>query len=99
MVSRVTNIEAQTYKNKVSITALDKAVQERLNDKSHIIVEGGKDNLKNWSEHPFNCDPDFQEEFRYIISDEEVVEADYYLSPGFYEDTYLSMELAFPKRG
>ena len=31
-VSRVTNLEAQTDETKAKITALDKAIQERLND-------------------------------------------------------------------
>ena len=39
-VSRVTNLEAQDNENKERITALDKAIQERLKEKSHVIVEG-----------------------------------------------------------
>ena len=98
-VSRVTNLEAQIYEKKEGITTLDKAIQERLNDKSHVISEGGKGESKNWSEHPFNCNPDIQEEFSHVISNEEVAEADDDFSPDVYDDTYLSMELAFPKRG
>ena len=48
-VSRVTNLEAQDNENKERITALDKAIQERLKDKSHVIVEGGKGKQKDWS--------------------------------------------------
>ena len=59
-VYRVSNIEAQTDENKTSITALDKTIQELLNDKSHVIVEGDKGKPKDWSEHPFDRDPDFQ---------------------------------------
>ena len=43
----VTNIEAQTDENKAKITALDKAIQERLNDKAHVIVEGNKGEPKD----------------------------------------------------
>ena len=60
-VSRVANIEAQTDENKFSITALDKAIQERLNDKEHVIVEGNKGKSKDWSDHTFDFNPDFQE--------------------------------------
>ena len=56
-VSRVTNIEDQTDYNKARIAALDKSIQERLNDKGHVIVEGGKSKLKYCCEHPFDCDP------------------------------------------
>ena len=75
-VSRVTNIEAQTDENKARITALDKAIQERHNDKSHVIVEGGKGDPKDWREHTFDRKPDVQEEFSHVVSNEEVTEAD-----------------------
>ena len=39
-VSRVANNKAQTDKNKSKVTSLDKAVQERPNNKSHVIFEG-----------------------------------------------------------
>ena len=32
---------------------------------------------KDWSEHPFDRDPDFQEELIHILSNEDVAEADY----------------------
>ena len=60
-VSRVTNIEAQTDENKARMTALDKEITESLNDKYHVIVEGGKGEPKDCSEHPFYRDPDFRE--------------------------------------
>ena len=62
-VSKVTNIEDQNDEKKEGITPFDKATQERLNKKVHVIVEGGKDEPKDWSEHPFDCDPNFQEGF------------------------------------
>ena len=60
-VSRVTNIEDQTDKNNTRIAALDKVIQERINDKDRVIVEGGKGEPKYCSEHTFYRDPDFQE--------------------------------------
>ena len=47
-------------------------IQERLNEKPHVIVEWDKDEPKNWSEHPYDLDPDFQEEFDHIVSNKEV---------------------------
>ena len=98
-VSRVTNFEAQIDRNKASITTLDKAIQERLNNKFHFIVEGGKGNQKSCSKHHFDRDPDFQEEFSHIVSTEEFAEDDNDFSADVYDNNYLSMELAHPKRG
>ena len=75
-VSRVTNLESQIDDNKARITALDKAIQERLNDESTIIFEGGKGMPKDWNEHPFDSNPDFQEVFSHAVSNEEISEAD-----------------------
>ena len=67
-ISRVTNIEAQTDENKAKIAAFDKAIQERLNNNSQVIVEGGKGDPMDWSKHPFDRDPEFQEELDHIVS-------------------------------
>ena len=98
-VSRVTNIEAQTNENEARTTTLDKAIKEWLNDEAHVIVEGGKGEPKDWSEHTFDRDPGFQEEFIHSVSNEEVTEAEDDFFPDVYNDTYLSMELVLPKRG
>ena len=74
-VSRVTNLKAQTDENKARITALDKAIQERLNDEAHVIVEGGKGKPKDWSEYLFERDPYFHEKFSHVVFNEEVAEA------------------------
>ena len=60
-VSRVTNLEAQTNKNKARITMLDKTIQERLNYKACVVVEGGKGEPNDWSEQPFERYLDFKE--------------------------------------
>ena len=73
-ISRVTNLEAQTYKNKSRIVVFDKAIQKCLNNKAQVIVEGGKGKLEDWSEHQFDRDPDFQEDFSHIVSNEEVAD-------------------------
>ena len=78
---------------------MDKANQERLNEKACVIGEGGKGDPKGWSEHPFSRDPGFQEEFIHSVSNEEVTEAEDDFFPDVYNDTYLSMELVLPKRG
>ena len=74
--SRVTNLEAQTDKNKARITALDKAIQKCLIDKAHIIIEEVKGDPKDWSEQHFDRYPDFQEEFSHVVSNDKVAEAD-----------------------
>ena len=49
---------------------MDKAIHKCVTDKAHVIVEGDKGDTKDWSEHPFDIDPDFQEEFSHVISNE-----------------------------
>ena len=83
----VTNLEAQTEEFKAGITALYKAIQERFNEKSHVIIEGGKGTMNYWSKHPSDCNPYFQEEFSHVVSNEEVVESDNDFSPDIYDDT------------
>ena len=76
-----------------------KAIKELLNDEYHVIVEGSKGKPKDWSEYPFDSDPYFQEEFSHVVSNKELSDADNNFSPDVYDDTYLSIELALPKRG
>ena len=90
-VSRVTNLEAQTDNKKARITTLDKAIQERLNEEDRVIVEGGKGEPKDWSEHSFDRGPDYQEKFSHIVSNEEVAESDDDLLPDLYDKTYPSI--------
>ena len=97
-VSWVTNIESQTNENKARIAALDKAIQEFLNDEAHIIVEGGMGEPKDWSGYPFDSKTDFQEKLSHVVSNEYVTEANNYFYSDVYDDTYLRMEFALPKR-
>ena len=77
---------------------MDKEIQERLNIEAHVIVERGKGKPKDWSEHPLDWDPDFQEEFSHVLSNDEFAEVEYDFSPDVYDDTYLRMELSLPNR-
>ena len=63
------------------------------------FLRGGKGDQKNWNEHPFDRKPDFQEEFSHAVSNEEVTESYNGFLTNVYAKTYLSMELALPKRG
>ena len=83
---------------KARITASDNAIQERLNEKDHVIVEGGKVEPKDWSEHPFNRYPNFQEELSHVLSNDEFAEAENDFLPDVYDETYLRMDLALPNR-
>ena len=75
------------------MTAFDDAVKEYLWDYNHVLNDGGKTELYNWSTCPFEDDPDFQEEFDEAVSNPEVKEADELFTPHTY-DQYLQMELA-----
>ena len=50
----------------------------------------------DWTDHPFEEDKEFTEEFREVISNNELKEADETFTPNVY-DTYLHMELAIPQ--
>ena len=75
------------------MTAFDDAVKEYLQDYNHVLNDGGKSEPYDWSTHPFEDDPDFQEEFEDAVSNPEVKEAHELFTPDTY-DQYLQMELA-----
>ena len=58
-----------------------------------IVTEGANPNTASWAEI-FGDDPDFEEEFKRIISDKDLTEADDSFTPDSYGG-YLQMELAF----
>ena len=66
---------------------MDKAIQERFNDEVHLIVKGGKGKPKDWSEQPFDRDPNFQKEFSHVLSNDEFSEDDNDFYPDVYDDT------------
>ena len=78
------------------MTAFDVTVKEYLGDYNHVLNNGGKSEPYDWSTHPFEDDPDFQEEFEDTVSNPEVNEADELFTPDTY-DQYLQMELALPQ--
>ena len=96
-VSRVTNLEMQVDSTKSRLQEFDTAIIDRLNDEAHIIVEGGKSQPYDWSDHPFDEDTDFVEEFHSVVSNNEIKEADEEFTPDTYDDWYLNMELAVPR--
>ena len=95
-VQRITNLELQEETNKRQMTTFDDAVKEYLRDYNHVLNDGGKSEPYNWSTHPFEDDPDFQEEFDNAVNNPEAKEADELFPPDTY-DQYLQMELALPQ--
>ena len=95
-VQRVTSLEMQQVHMKERAQAFDEAVIAKIKDSDYVILEGGKTQPHDWTDHPFEDDPDFTEEFHGVISDNEVKEADETFTPDVY-DTYLNMELAIPQ--
>ena len=77
--------------------AFDEAIKAKVNDSDHTILEGGKTQPYDWTDHPFEEDPDFTEEFHEVISNNELKEADETFTPNVY-DTCLNMELAIPQQ-
>ena len=95
-VQRVTSLEMQPDHMKERAQAFDEAIKARIKDSDHTILEGGKTQPYDWTDHPFEEDPDFTEEFLEVISNNELKEADETFTPNVY-NTYLSMELAIPQ--
>ena len=95
-VQRVTSLEMQQGHMKERTLAFDEATRDKIKDSDHIILEGGKTQPPDWTDHPLEDDPDFTEEFHVVISHNEVKEADETFTPDVY-DTYLNMELAIPQ--
>ena len=76
--------------------AFDEAIKAKIKDCNHTILEGRKTQLYDWTDHPFEEDPVFIEEFHDVISNNELKDADETFTPDIY-DVYLNMELAMPQ--
>ena len=97
MVQRVTNLEMQEDVNKSRAQVFDQAIHERINNSAHYIIDGGKNEPKDWVTHLLDTDDDFQDEFINVISHPEVKEADESFTLEVMGDTYVNMELALPQ--
>ena len=95
-VPQVTSLEMQQGHMKERTLAFDEAIRDKIKDRDHIILEGGKTQPHDWTDHLFEDDPDFTEEFHGVISHSEMKEVDETFTPDVY-DTYLNMELAIPQ--
>ena len=71
-------------------------MKAKFKDSKHTILEGSKTQPYDWNDHPFEEDPDFAEEVREVISNNELKKADDAFTPDIY-DMYLNMELAIPQ--
>ena len=97
MVSWVTNLETQVDSTKSRLQEFDTAITDRLNDEAHIIIEEGKSQPYDWSDHPFEKHSDFVDEFHLVVPNDEIKEADNEFTPDTYDDRYLNIELAVPR--
>ena len=97
MVSRVMNLETQVDSTKSCQQEFDTAITDRLNDEAHIIIEGGKSQPYDWSDHPFDEDLDFVDKFHSVVSNDKIKEANEEFTPDTSNDQYLNMELAVPR--
>ena len=74
-VSRLTLLEAHVENTKVQLQAFDAAMKEQMNDPANVINEGGKNHPWDWTDHPYEDDPDYQAEFNDIVSNGKAKEA------------------------
>ena len=96
-ISQVTNLEMKIESTKSCLQEFDIALTDRLNDEAHIIIEGGKSQPYDWSNHIFDEDIDFVEEFHSVVSNSGIKEVDEQFTPDTYDDRYLNMEFAVPR--
>ena len=93
-VQRVTSLKMQLDHMKERTQAFGEAIKDKIKDSDHTILEGGKTQPYDWTDHFFEEDTDFTEEFHEVISNNELKdEADESFTPDVY-DMYLNMELA-----
>ena len=81
---------------KQRVQAFDEVIKAKIKDSECTILEGGKTQPYDWTDHSFEEDPDFTEEFLEVVSNNKLKEADDTFTPNVY-DTYLNMELAIPQ--
>ena len=96
-VQRVTNLERQEDVNKSRAQVFDQAIRECINNSTHYIIDGSKNEPRDWAMHLLDTDDDFQDEFNNVISDPEVKEADESFMLEVMGNTYVHMELALPQ--
>ena len=89
-------MELQEETNKSRMTTFDNAVKEYLWDYNHVLNDGGKAEPYDWSTHPFEDDPDFQEEFEDAVSNPEVKEADDLIMTEFRQPLQVQSHLEMP---
>ena len=70
-------------------------IKKRLNEQD-LSLEGDKPIPSDWDEL-MDHDEDFAEEFGKIIKNEDIPEADVTFTSEVFDDTYLNMEIAFPR--
>ena len=95
-VQRTTELKKQEESVASRLKAFDDTIKLTIRDSAHVLEEGGKNDPYDWSNHPFDDDPDFQEEFNEVVSNPGIADADDTFMPDTY-DTYLQIELALPQ--
>ena len=96
-VQKVTNLEMQEDVNKSRAQVFDQAIHEHINNSAHYVMDGSKNEPKDWVTHLLDADDDFQDEFINVISHPEVKEADESFTLEILGNTYVNMELALPQ--
>ena len=95
-VQRVASLEMQSTHMKERVQVFNEAIKAKIKDSEHTILEGGKTQPYNWTDHPFEEDPVLTKEFLEVVSNNELKEAADTFTPDVY-DMYLNMELAIPQ--
>ena len=96
-VQKVTNLEVQIDDYKALLAEYDSETHRRFKE-DDFQVEGDNPNPEYWAEF-MEFDEDFQEEFKNIVSDDNIKEADATFNPQVFDNTYLNTELVLTRDG
>ena len=88
-------MELKTDENKAIFAEFDKSLADRLKEDVRKY-DGDKPTFEHWAD--FANNPDFVEEFKNVVDNPDIPEADDY-TPEVLEDTYVNMELAMDRGG
>jgi hypothetical protein len=99
-VQRITNLEMQVDENKARMLTFTEQLTERIGGNDNVIQDDDGNimlNVNDWDDPAFG--PEFVQEFGRTVNDSATREADQDFTPDSFDDTYLNMELALPRKG
>ena len=93
-VQRITNLELQEEGQISRCKAFDQAIATFCKDENNVVQPDATVPFYDLPDEPIENDPDYQEEFDRVLSNDQIPEDDF--TPDAF-DHYMNMELALPR--